>query len=189
MTILLSAPCSSAPVPPPSRRRGRIPPPGSRFAHIRSRDRMASERREGRMPRALGRVGRAGSALAVLAMAAGATAQPAARPPKQYTIEQFMATTTLNGASFSSDEKRILCSASQTGVFNVDSVAVAGGEPQAITRSTTENVVAVSYFPADDRILFTRDQGGNELDHLYVRETDGQERDLTPGEKLKATFA
>ena len=45
------------------------------------------------------------------------------------------------------------------------------------------------YFPKDDRILFTRDQGGNELNHLYVRTPDGQERDLTPGEKLKAAFA
>ncbi len=41
----------------------------------------------------------------------------------------------------------------------------------------------------DDRILLTRDQGGNELNHLYVRTPDGEERDLTPGEKLKAQFA
>ena len=42
--------------------------------------------------------------------------------------------------------------------------------------------------PHDDRLLFTRDQGGNELNHLYVRGADGQEKDLTPGEKLKAIF-
>ena len=57
-----------------------------------------------------------------------------------------------------------------------------------ITKSTTDSTYAVSYFPKDDRILFTRDQGGNELNHLYVLK-DGQERDLTPGEKLKAQFA
>jgi hypothetical protein len=39
------------------------------------------------------------------------------------------------------------------------------------------------------RILFTRDQAGNELNPLYVRERDGAEKDLTPGEKLKAMFA
>ena len=52
----------------------------------------------------------------------------------------------------------------------------------------TDNNYAVAYFPADDRVLVTRDQGGNELDHLYVIEADGSERDLTPGEGLKADF-
>src|SRR5262249_17290883 len=42
--------------------------------------------------------------------------------------------------------------------------------------------------PRDDRILYTQDEGGNELNHLYVRETDGKVRDLTPGKNLKATF-
>jgi dipeptidyl aminopeptidase/acylaminoacyl peptidase len=123
------------------------------------------------------------------AMATAAQAQTAKRPSKEYTIEQFMATTAVTGASFSADEKRILFSSNQSGIYNVYSVPVAGGEPAAITQSTTDNTTAVSYFPADDRILFTRDQGGNELNHLYVRETDGREKDLTPGEKLKANFA
>ncbi|MFZ2986705.1 prolyl oligopeptidase family serine peptidase, partial [Ideonella sp.] len=38
------------------------------------------------------------------------------------------------------------------------------------------------------RILYTRDQAGNEQNHLYVRELDGRKRDLTPGDKLKASF-
>ncbi|HEY6049676.1 MAG TPA: S9 family peptidase, partial [Thermoanaerobaculia bacterium] len=54
--------------------------------------------------------------------------------------------------------------------------------------SATDSTFAISYFPADDRFLFTRDQGGNELNHLFVREKDGSERDLTPGEKLRAVF-
>ena len=58
-----------------------------------------------------------------------------------------------------------------------------------MTTSTTDSTYAVAYFPNDERILFTRDQGGNELNHLYVRTPDGQERDLTPGEKLKASFS
>ncbi|HEV7502420.1 MAG TPA: S9 family peptidase, partial [Vicinamibacteria bacterium] len=71
---------------------------------------------------------------------------------------------------------------------NVYSVPVAGGTPTALTSSTTDSTFAVSYFRGDDRLLFTRDQGGNELNHLYVREKDGTERDLTPGAKLKASF-
>jgi len=120
----------------------------------------------------------------------GAQAAPkkVARAPKQYTIEQFYATTGVRDASFSSDEKRILFSSNQTGVYNVYTVSTAGGTPTPLTASATDTTYAVSYFPNDDRVLYTHDQGGNELNHLYVREADGKERDLTPGEKLKARF-
>ena len=111
------------------------------------------------------------------------------RPSKQYTIEQFLDTVAIIGASFSPDESRILFSSNKTGIWNVYSVAVTGGEWKQITNSTTDSTYAVSYFPKDERILLTRDQGGNELNHLYVRTPDGQERDLTPGDKLKAAFA
>ncbi|HZI14807.1 MAG TPA: S9 family peptidase [Myxococcus sp.] len=122
--------------------------------------------------------------------AAPAKAAPAtARPKKQYTVEQFMATTRVMGASFSPDEKRLLYSSNETGIFNVFSVPVKGGKPTQLTRSTTESTYAVSYFPKDERILFSRDQGGNELSHLYVRTPDGKEKDLTPGDKHRAGFA
>ena len=39
--------------------------------------------------------------------------------PKQYTIEQFMATTRLGGSAFSADEKSILFHSNKTGIFNV----------------------------------------------------------------------
>jgi dipeptidyl aminopeptidase/acylaminoacyl peptidase len=124
---------------------------------------------------------------AVSAQAVRSSTQP--RPSKEYTIEQFLNTVSIGGASFSSDETRILVSSNKTGIWNVYSLAVTGGELVPVTASTTDSTYAVSYFPDDDRILFTRDQAGNELTHLYVRTTDGQERDLTPGEKLKASFA
>jgi len=110
------------------------------------------------------------------------------RPLKQYSMEQFMATTTVNGASFSADGKRILFSSNESGIFNVYSMPVAGGKPEALTSSTTDSTFAISYFPHDDRILYTRDAGGNEQNHLYVLESGGKERDLTPGSKLKAQF-
>lgn len=129
------------------------------------------------------------------ALAATVKATPASTPAlkvvkaaKRYSIEQFMATTALRGASFSADEKRILFSSNASGIYNVYSVAVTGGEPVALTHSTQDSHYAVGYFRTDDRILFTRDQGGNERNHLYVRELDGSEKDLTPGDKLKASF-
>ncbi|HEX8699764.1 MAG TPA: S9 family peptidase [Myxococcaceae bacterium] len=138
------------------------------------------------------RVVLAAALLPALALAAP-PAQPAAksktRPSKQYTIEQFMATTRVSGASFSPDEKKILFSSNQSGIFNAYNMPVTGGKPKALTQSKTDTTFAVSYFPKDERILFTRDQGGDENNHLYVRTLDGKEKDLTPGDKLKAQFA
>jgi dipeptidyl aminopeptidase/acylaminoacyl peptidase len=110
------------------------------------------------------------------------------RPSKEYTIEQFMATTSVRDASFSSDEKRILFSSNESGIFNAYAVAVAGGSATPITRSSVDSTYAVSYFPHDDRLLITRDEGGNELNHLYVLAAGGPEKDLTPGAKVKAAF-
>ncbi|MDH0864540.1 S9 family peptidase [Mitsuaria sp. GD03876] len=120
---------------------------------------------------------------------AAAKPEAARRAAKPYTIEQFMATTSVSGASFSQDERRILFSSNATGIFNVYSISVDGGEPVALTASKTDSHYAVGYFRNDDRVLFTRDQGGNENNHLIVRELDGSERDLTPGDKVKAGFS
>jgi len=123
--------------------------------------------------------------LAALLLPAVASAEQK-RPSRQYTIEQFMATTRVVRSSFSADEKRILFSSNESGVFNAYSVPVSGGKPVALTKSK-DTTYSVSYFPRDDRILYTRDSGGDEQNHLYLRTLDGTEKDLTPG-KLKATF-
>lgn len=112
----------------------------------------------------------------------------APKPAKRYAIEQFMATVNIGGASFSADESRILFHSNETGIYNVYAMPVGGGKPEQLTDSKTDSHYAVGYFPKDDRFLYTRDKAGNELNHLYVRELDGSEKDLTPGEKLKARF-
>ncbi len=110
------------------------------------------------------------------------------RVVKRYTIEQFMNTKRINGSSFSPDEKAILFSSNETGIFNVYSVPSSGGAARPLTNSTKESFYAVGYFPKDSRFLYTYDQGGNENSHLYVMERDGASKDLTPGEKTKAQF-
>ena len=117
-----------------------------------------------------------------------AAQQKKAQPVKEYTIEQFMNTVRINGSSFSSDEKSILFHSNKTGIYNVYSVPVSGGAPAQLTSSTKESTYAVSYFPKDSRFLYRYDRGGNENEHLYLREADGTERDLTPGDKVKANF-
>ena len=127
--------------------------------------------------------------LVAAAVAAPQAARQAARPAKQYTMEQFLNTTSITGATFSKDESRILFSSNKSGIWNAYTVSSAGGPWTQVTNSTTDSTYAVSFFRTDDRILLTHDQGGNELNHIYVRTPDGQERDLTPGQKLKAQFA
>jgi len=107
---------------------------------------------------------------------------------KEYTIEQFMNTVRIGGSSFSSDEKSILFHTNKTGIYNVYSVPVSGGAAAQLTNSTKESTFAVSYLPKDTRFLYTYDRGGNENSHIYLREQDGSERDLTPGDKVKANF-
>jgi dipeptidyl aminopeptidase/acylaminoacyl peptidase len=107
---------------------------------------------------------------------------------KQYTIEQFMNTVRIGGSSFSSDENSILFHSNKSGIFNVYSVAVTDGDAAQLTNSTKESTFALAYLPTDARVLYTYDRGGNENSHLYLRELNGTERDLTPGEKVKANF-
>ena len=77
-------------------------------------------------------------AAAVLLCAAAASAQTA-RPARQYTIDQFLTTTAISGASFSADESRILFSSNKTGIWNAYSIPLAGGEWTPITKSTTDS--------------------------------------------------
>ncbi len=106
----------------------------------------------------------------------------------QYSVADFYKNTEYGGAAFSADAKTILVSSNRSGIWNAYAIPVAGGEPEPLTRSTTDSIVAATYFPNDDRILYTSDQGGNELSHLYVRNIDGTTKDLTPGQKLNASF-
>jgi len=133
----------------------------------------------------------AAATLALIAFAAcSAVREPAleSRAVPEYSIDDFLATTVYTGASFTADGTGLVVSSDRTGVFNAWLVPADGGEPTPLTQSTTESVLAQSCFPADDRLLYESDQGGNELGHLYVRERDGSVRDLTPGENLKADF-
>ena len=126
--------------------------------------------------------------LLVLSAPAAFAQQTGKNSPRQYTIEQFMNTVRIGGSSFSADEKSILFHSNKSGIFNVYSVGVTGGDATQLTNSTKESTFALSYFPTDARILYTYDRGGNENSHLYLRELNGSERDLTPGEKVKANF-
>ncbi|MGO9923351.1 MAG: prolyl oligopeptidase family serine peptidase [Isosphaeraceae bacterium] len=107
---------------------------------------------------------------------------------RQYTIQQFLATTAVSGPSFSRDGSRVLFTSDASGIPNAYTVPFEGGPVTPLTRSTKETTVAVSFFPRDERVLYTHDQGGDENNHLYVLGPRG-DTDLTPGAKLKAMFS
>ncbi|RMF75993.1 MAG: S9 family peptidase [Acidobacteria bacterium] len=115
---------------------------------------------------------------------------PAGTPhePKRYTIEQFLETVGLSGLSFSPDGSRVLVTSDWSGIPNAWAIPVDGGEPVALTASATDSRFALDWFPRDERILVAGDQGGNELTHVFVRETDGTLVDLTPGDRLRAVY-
>ena len=111
----------------------------------------------------------------------------------KYSAQAFFETTSYGlaasaGYAFSSDGKALLISSDSTGVFNAWSLPVNGGDPEQLTSSDTSAVFAISWFPADNRMLYTFDGAGDELNHVVVRETDGTVLDLTPGDELKAGF-
>ncbi len=133
--------------------------------------------------------GLAGLLWAGLAVSACGPPAETVRDTPVYDAKTFFETTTYFGASFSADESSLLITSDATGVFNAHRVAVAGGELEPLTRSESDSIFAVSWFPNDNRFLYSSDQGGNELNHLYVQEPDGTVHDLTPGERLKASFA
>jgi len=107
---------------------------------------------------------------------------------KEYTIEQFMNTEAIGGGAISHDDRLILYSSRRTGIFNAFTVPVTGGEPTQLTVSKTDSVFVISFFPKDNRILYSSDRGGNEISHIYVRDENGQVKDLTPDEKARAVF-
>lgn len=114
--------------------------------------------------------------------------QRARMPVKHYGIDEFMQTTRMSGISFSLDEREILVTSNQTGVFNAFSIPLAGGLPYQLTFSTDEAIRAVSFFPNDRRILYLRDKGGVENTHLCIGEVGGSEVELTHGERIKSAF-
>ncbi|MBL3590231.1 MAG: S9 family peptidase [gamma proteobacterium endosymbiont of Lamellibrachia anaximandri] len=107
---------------------------------------------------------------------------------KQYTIGQFLATTQLKGSSFSPDKSKILVSSDEEGIDNAFAILEDGSGSVQLTDSKAEAIQVQGYFPHDERFLFLADRSGNELDHLYVREMDGTQTDLTPGSGLQARF-
>jgi dipeptidyl aminopeptidase/acylaminoacyl peptidase len=125
---------------------------------------------------------------ALAGLLAASLLAPAAAGAKEYSIEQLMAGDSIGGVSWSPDDSKLIFTSNRTGIANIYVMPASGGAATRLTDSVKETVNAIGYFPEDERILFSSDQGGNELAHIFVRELDGSTRDVTPGAKHVARF-
>jgi len=121
------------------------------------------------------------------------TVETVAAETPTYDAAAFYGTVSLRSSSpggfaFSPDGSKVLISSDETGIYNAYTVDIETGEQTALTQSTVESVSASTFFPEDERILYMADNGGDELDHVFVREIDGTVTDLTDTENTKASF-
>src|SRR6187549_1290249 len=110
------------------------------------------------------------------------------KPAQLYTVNQFMDIVQINGGAFSPDESKIVYNSKATGIFNAYEIDLKSGEQKQLTASTDDAVISQSYFPDDERVLYTSDKGGNEISHLYVRSENGSVKDLIQDSTAKAMF-
>src|SRR3712207_5874987 len=85
--------------------------------------------------------------------------QPEDKPKKQYTIAQFMDIVQINGGAFSPDESKVLINSKATGIFNAYEIDLKSGEQKQLTTSSDNAIFGQSYFPSDDRVIYTSDEG------------------------------
>ncbi|RIV42179.1 alpha/beta fold hydrolase [Flagellimonas pelagia] len=107
---------------------------------------------------------------------------------KTYTIAQMMDNEAIGGGSFSPDKSKLLISSNRSGIYNMYTIPSTGGEMVPISQSDSSSVFSISYFPKDERMLFRMDNNGDEIYHIFVMETDGTHKDLTPEEGARSLF-
>jgi dipeptidyl aminopeptidase/acylaminoacyl peptidase len=112
-----------------------------------------------------------------------------AQTPKSYTIEQFYKTTRITGGTFSHDEKSVLVGSNQTGIFNAYDLNLSTGEMKQLTKSEKSAIYPISYFPKDKRFLYTADNNGDEINHIFLADQNGKTIDLTPDAGAKAVWS
>lgn len=132
------------------------------------------------------------SILAFVLAGFSTNAAAAAKAEAPYAAAEFFETTehVIPGShrAFSRDGRKLLLTANPTGIFNVFELDIETGRKAMLTHSAADATYAIGYFKDGNRFLFTADQAGNELNHVYVGGRDGTVRDLTPGTNIRAMF-
>jgi len=126
---------------------------------------------------------RPASALFALVLFAGcATNRPVPSAPKApaapVALNEYFKILRVGAASFSFDEKLVAYISNQGGRLDIWVQPAAGGEPWQISKASGM-IHSLAFSPVKDQLLFEEDQGGNELPHIYLTDSMGQQpRDL-----------
>jgi len=107
---------------------------------------------------------------------------------KSYTINQIMDNESVFGGSFSPDNSKLLVTSNKSGIYNIYTVPTNGGDFEPLTKSDSSSVFGISYFPKDERMLFRMDNNGDEVYHIYLRDTTGNSKELTTQKGARANF-
>ncbi len=106
----------------------------------------------------------------------------------KYSIEQFYKNLQISGGQFSTDESKLLVTSNESGIYNLYEITIADGTRKPLTQSTQESYFGIAYVPNTNKVLYSADKGGNEINHIYLLNEDGTSIDLTPDAKEKANF-
>ena len=107
---------------------------------------------------------------------------------KVYKIEDFFNNVSISGGYFSTDEKKIIYSSNQNGIFNIYETNIQTGKINQLTTSNKESFFVRAYVPNSNDFIYTADNGGNEINHLFLKKGDQTAIDLTPNENEKSVF-
>ena len=109
-------------------------------------------------------------------------------PVTKYSIEQFYKNINVGGGSFSPEESKLLINSNESGIYNAYEVDIKSGKTTMLTNSTEESYFGQSYFPNDDRFVYSFDEGGNENYKVYMMSQEGVSKNLTPGDSVRNGF-
>jgi dipeptidyl aminopeptidase/acylaminoacyl peptidase len=126
-------------------------------------------------------------ALLVLACKPEAIDKSLKSTPKLYALDDFYNAPYLKKPSFSPKGDKILISSNKSGIFNAYELSLETGELTTLTDYVTNAAYGISYFPEDERILYSLEIGAD-LAHIFVRNLDGTSTDVTPDSTSKAMF-
>lgn len=107
---------------------------------------------------------------------------------KVYGIEDFFDNVSISGGYFSTDEEKIIFSSNQSGIFNVYEANIQTGKINQLTASNKESFFVRAYVPNSNDFIYSADNGGNEISHLFLKKEDDTVIDLTPSENEKSVF-
>lgn len=107
----------------------------------------------------------------------------------KYSYDDFEAVEGIYQSGINFDDTKMIYTSDKSGIMNLYSMPILGGEATQLTFSETETYLFEENFPTDNRVLFSHDNEGDENNHLYVLSENGKEVDITPFEGSKASFS